>query len=469
MTACGSDQAPQDQNRQGPIIIQNVTIVDAIDGARQNQSVVISGDRIIEVGLAEQVTAPEGAEVVDGSDKYLIPGLWDAHVHITNTPAMRQAMFPLFIVNGITYVRDTAAELDDILAMREESVRLAESEGMAPDVYILGHHIDGQWLSWDSSVSAVTPEQAMAHMDELEEIGVDEMKVYELLSPEVFHTVVQEAKERGYKVTAHVPLTMDVIEASNAGLSAMEHMQNLELACSGEWQEMLEERRRIIAEGPELPGNEFRQSLQQAHYLRALQTQDAERCDEVLETLARNQTWQIPTLTITTLQGHRLYDRPEWRETFRYLPESVESDWLERAEQMSQTESSEQGLAYTEWVETILPKLPELVIPIMAGTDMPLAQLIPGFSLHAELELMVEAGLTPLQVLHAATVAPAEWYGLEGEQGRIAEGMAADLLLLGENPLEDISATREIEAVVRAGFLHTRSDLDAILQQLESQ
>lgn len=136
---------------------------------------------------------------------------------------------------------------------------------------------------------------------------------------------------------------------------------------------------------------------------------------------------------------------------------------------MTQTESSEQGLAYTEWVETILPKLPELGIPIMAGTDMPLALLTPGFSLHAELELMVEAGLTPLQVLHAATVAPAEWYGLEGEQGRIAEGMAADLLLLGENPLEDISATREIEAVVRAGFLHTRSDLDAILQQLESQ
>lgn len=470
LTACASDQTRQEQGEgQRQIIVQNVTVIDAVDGLRENQSVVVSGDQIVAVGEAEDIAVPEGAEVVDGQGRYLIPGLWDAHVHLTNTPAMRQAMFPLMIVNGITYVRDTAAELDDILAMREESVRLAESEGMAPDVYILGHHIDGRWLSWDSSVSAVTPEEALAHMNELEEVGVDEMKVYELLSPEVFHTVVQEAADRGYKVTAHVPLTMDVVEASDAGLSAMEHMQNLELSCSGVWQEMLDERRQLIAEGTDLTGNEFRQSLKELHTLRALQTQDDERCSEVLGTLARNQTWQIPTLTITTLEGHRLYDRPQWRETFRYLPEQVEAAWLEQAEQMSQTVSSEAGLAYSEWVRTIIPQLPELGIPVMAGTDMPLALLTPGFSLHAELELLAEAGLSPMQVLHAATVAPAEWYGLEEKQGRIAEGMAADLVLLGENPLEDITATRNIEAVVRAGFLHTRSDLDEILHQLESQ
>src|SRR5690625_3578245 len=158
--------------------------------------------------------------------------------------------------------------------MGEESVRLAESEGMAPDVYILGHHIDGRWLSWDSSVSAVTPEEALAHINELEEVGVDEMKVYELLSPEVFHTVVQEAVDGGYKVTAHVALSLGVVEGSGAGLSAMEQMQNLELASAGVWQEMRDERRQLIAEGTALTGNELRQSLKELHPRRALQTQD---------------------------------------------------------------------------------------------------------------------------------------------------------------------------------------------------
>ncbi|MDD4108433.1 MAG: amidohydrolase family protein, partial [Prolixibacteraceae bacterium] len=128
---------------------------------------------------------------------------------------------------------------------------------------------------------------------------------------------------------------------------------------------------------------------------------------------------------------------------------------------------SEVGLAHSYWAYDMIPRLVETGINIMAGTDMPLALLTPGFSLHEELALLVKYGLTPMQAIEAATLKPAEYYGLEDQQGSIAEGMMADLVVLDANPLEDITNTLKINAVMRNGFLHTRDDLDDILSQLE--
>jgi hypothetical protein len=458
---------PDTSNHESTYIFTNITIIDAVDGLRTGQSVVITGNTITETGSADEVEEPSGATVIDGSGKYMIPGLWDAHVHITNTEDLRPAMSPLFIVNGITYVRDTSAIFDTVLPLREQARAASESNGMAPEVFISGPHIESEQISWASSVSAVSPDHAASIIDSLINADIDEIKLYELLPRDIYLEVLSIANEKGYNVSAHVPLSMDVVEASEAGLASMEHMQNLELSCSSDWESLLESRIQMIAEGADKSGNEMRGAIHQAQRLHAIQTYDEQRCETVINTLAANNTWQVPTLTITTVPSHRLFASDDWKETFRYLPETVRSAWLQQAESMAEQEPSEEDIAYKDWAYDIIPKLAESGVGIMAGTDMPLALLTPGFSLHEELIMLADAGLSPMQVLEAATLRPAQYFGLEDQQGAIASGMAADLVILDANPLDNITNTKRINAVMRNGYLHTRDDLDHILVQLE--
>ena len=454
-------------DKENIFVFKDVSVIDAINGLRLEQTVIIRGNQIVEAGPAKEVRVPSGATVIDCKGKYLIPGLWDAHIHITNTEALRPVMLTLFIVNGITYVRDTGATLHSILPIRKKAEELAMTNGMAPRVFMTGPHMDGLQLSWESSVSAVSVEQARFIIDCLINAGVDELKVYDLLKPEVCFEVLSTGRNKGFRVSSHVPLGMDVIEASNAGLSSMEHMYNLEMSCSSEWESLLKARQKMIAEGSGKSGRELRESIYRAQRLPAFKTQDETRRNLVLKTLAENKTWQVPTLAIIAQAEHRIFARDDWQQTFRYLPEPVRSEWMRSAIARTNQSPSEEDLAHASWAYDMIPRLVEAGVGIMAGTDMPLALLTPGFSLHEELALLVRSGLTPLQAIEAATLRPAQYFRLEHQQGSIAKGMMADLVLLDANPLEDITNTQKIWAVMRNGFLHTREKLDEILNQME--
>jgi imidazolonepropionase-like amidohydrolase len=464
ITGCSSGNGTDDR---AAIVFKDVTVIDAVNGLRTGPSVVVSGNRIVEAGSKKEVRKPSGATVIDCKGKYLIPGLWDAHMHLTNNSALYPVMYPLLIVNGITYIRDTAAELDLIMPLLREAEEASQSAGMAPDVFFTGPHLDGKQLSWSSSVSAVTAEQARYIIDSLEKAGVDQIKVYDLLPPEICIEVLAIARSKGFKVSAHVPLGMDVIEASNAGLASMEHMYNLEMSCSSDWDSLLQARRKMISEGANKNGRELREDIYHSQRMHAFKTQDKERRDLVLKTLAKNNTWQVPTLVILAEAENRIFARDDYRKNFRYLPEPVRSEWEKSAADRSAQTPSGEGLAHAKWAYDMIPRLVEAGIGIMAGTDMPLANLIPGYSLHEELALLVRSGLTPLQALESATLRPAQFFGIESDHGRIAKGMMADLVLLDANPLEDITNTQRINAVMRNGFLHSRADLDKILSRLE--
>ncbi|MEX0593422.1 MAG: hypothetical protein WD115_01495, partial [Balneolaceae bacterium] len=387
------------------LLIENVHLVDAVHGLREGQDLLVVGDRIESVGETGSLEVPAGVSILDGQGRYLIPGLWDAHFHVTNTPAMRDSFYPLFLINGITYARDTAMRMEEIEPVREWTRQTHEEHGWAPDLYLIGPHMDGERLSWASSVSATTDAEARAHIDRLDALGVNEMKVYELIQPDVFRVVLEEATSRGYRVTSHIPLTMDVIEATDAGLTAMEHLQNLEFACAENWEELREERRALIAERTEMEGNELREFLHAHQRERALDRQDEGRCREVIDHLAEREVWQVPTIVISTLEEHRLFETEAWRATFDYLPEEVRGPWLEMAESMVGTPSSEVGIRYSEWIRDRVRQMEEAGVPMMAGTDMPLALLTPGFSLQKELELLASTGIEPLRVLEMATLA----------------------------------------------------------------
>ena len=461
ITGCSTN--PQADNETA-IVLKNVTVIDAVNGVREGQSVVVKGNRIIDAGRTGEINEPAGAKIIDYSGKFMLPGLWDAHMHLTNNDILNPVIYQLYLINGITYIRDTSAEFDLLQPLLDSAAKL---HGIAPRVFITGPHIDGSPVSWSSSVSATSVEQGENLLDSIINAGVDQIKIYELISPEVYSAVLSRATEKGYKVSGHVPLTMDAVEAVNAGLASIEHLNNVELAMSSDWDSLLNARQQIINEGAGKTGNQIRNQIYQAQRLHAFNTQDENRREEVLKAMAENNTWQVPTLVILSAVENGMYAREDFRNSFNYLPEPLKTDWRNYAVKVSEQPISEVDKAHAHWANDIVSRLPAAGIGVMAGTDAPLFALTPGFSLHQELALLVNAGLTPMQAIEAATLKPAQFFGLEDEQGSIAKGMMADLVILDDNPLEDIRNTQSIQAVMRDGHLHTRTDLDKIEAELK--
>ena len=446
------------------IAITNVNVIDAQNGLRENQTVILQNNTITKIQASSEVTLTGDSEKIDGSNKYLIPGLWDAHVHFAYIEELAPSMFDLFLMYGITSVRDTGGKIDFVMKWKEAAEKNPKN---APRVKIAGPLIDGIPNVYDGSspqrpqlsVGAATPEEARAIVQNLDDKGVDLIKAYEMLSPEQFKAIAQEAKKLGLKITGHIPLSMDVIIASDAGLNSMEHLRNIEMSCASNSEQLMEQRRVLLRDGRNDQGGVLRSRIHNAQRAYAVQNQNEEKTQKVLAALKRNDTWQIPTMSIAVGGTHRPFVDTEWQEDFQYLPAEVESKWLEGANQVAKSEISEDRLAYTDWVNDMVAKINKADIPIMAGTDTPIFFLTPGRSLHDELALLVNVGMSPLEVLESATTLPAKYFGLEDEMGLIQESMIADLILLNSNPLEDINNTLDIYMVIKDGHLINPADL----------
>lgn len=449
--------------------ITNVTIIDAKNGGRENQTVIVKGNKIIALDNASKLDFSGELKTIDGKGKYLIPGLWDAHVHLTYEPEMTTSMFDLFLVNGVTSVRDTGGELELVMPLK----RAADADPKnKPRVKVAGPLLDGVPTVYDGvsriklGIGAGTPAAAAALVDQFVAQGVDLIKSYEMLTPASFSAVLKRANEQGKVVTGHVPLSMDVIDASNQGLRSMEHMRNLEMSISDDHDSLLKVRTEMLFNKNNLLGLELRSSIHSAQRIHAIQTANEERRNEVLKVLHDNDTWQTPTLSIVTPGAFRPFANQSWRDNFKYLPTDIEKRWTALALSTSATTLNETDFIFPNWAMEMVNHLKTAKVPMMAGTDTPIFLLTPGFSLHNELVLLVQAGLTPLEAIETATSHPAQYFGLENELGLIEKGMLADLLLLNDNPLEDIQNTQKINAVFKDGKHFDRATLDEILSEL---
>ena len=436
--------------------IEDVTVIDAVNGVRPNQTVVIDGDRIVAVTDAE--AAPEVAEVIDGSGKYLIPGLWDMHVHLTYDTAFTAAMPVLFLSYGVTSVRDTGGLLDELLpvvaAMRAE-------DAIAPRVFFSGPLLDGTFVVYDGDgrpeigISNPSAEAARANVAALKEQGADFIKIYELVSPEVFETLVRAAAEHDLPIAAHVPLSMRASQVAPL-VNSMEHLRNVELDCAANAEELLTARRDLLAAHERGPGAELRSQLHTLQRLPAIGTYDEARCDEGLSSMTS--TIQVPTLRLNALSMRPPFGRNDWLAALDRAPDAVAESWRMATEEWRANPPSS-DTTFAGWSLSLVKQMHDKGVPIGAGTDTPIGYALPGYSLHSELEMLVRAGLSPLEALRSATVRPAEFFGLEDEMGTVDAGKRADLVLLSANPLDDIEHTRQIEAVVSKGRLLTREEL----------
>jgi imidazolonepropionase-like amidohydrolase len=347
------------------LVITHVTVVDVRTGdTHPDQTVFISGPRVTRIGRSRD-TPPAGVELIDGTGMFLVPGLWDMHVHLD------QDDLPALLRLGITGARDMGGDLDALLEWRR---RLAAGELNGPRLVFGGQPIRG----------AMTAEQGTQAVGELHDRGADFIKVHEGLARETYFAVVRDATARGLAVAGHVPAGITPREVAESGQKTIEHVEFVPDRC-----------------------------------LPIFSAQDPPGCsaaiDSVLDAMDENGTWLDPTIG-----------------SFRIFA----------ARQFPQILAGFTGL---------VPRIRARGIQLLAGTDLGTRGIVPGASLHDELDLLVRAGFARAEVLRAATLNPAIFLGLTDSLGTIEEGKIADVLLLAGNPLDDIKNTRAIGAVIQRG------------------
>ncbi len=468
--SCKKDELYFDQ----ATCITNISTIDPEDGLKSSQTVVIQDGKITKVAATNELHLSKDNNIIDGTGKYMIPGLWDAHVHFAYMENLAPRMFDLFLVYGITSVRDTGGKTAFVKKWRDKSL---QNPTTTPRVKYAGPLLDGMPNVYDGSaptrpelsVGLATIEDVESVINNLVDNEVDLLKAYEMLSPEQFKALTASAKKNNLKVTGHVPLSMDVISASDAGLNSIEHMRNLELSCATNSDVLYEQRKKLLHDGRKDQGGILRSRIHSAQRTIAVENYSQEKADEVLDALYKNQTWQIPTSALNTAMTERPFVRAEFQESFQYLPDSTERKWKERIAAFSANPASETNHAWTEYNYKMINQINEKGIGIMAGTDCPIFFLTPGRSLHEELAVLAKSGLSNLEVLRTATTRPAEYFNIEGELGRIQESMLADLLILYANPLDDINNTLKIDAVIKQGNVMDRAALDKKLAILDNK
>ena len=467
LVSCADARGARAQNSDtSSLVIASVTVIDVRAGRRlSDQSVVVAGGHIREVGPARHVRPPAGARRVEGRGRYLIPGLWDMHTHVCGDSTTLRTAPLLLIAHGVTGVRDMGGPLDQVLAWRE-SMRMGRTIG--PRAVVSGPHLDGRPPVPEGSIVVGTPEEARRAVDSLADAGVDFIKAYEMLRQDAFLAVVETARRRGLAVAAHLPLAVDAFEASSAGVASLEHLRNLELACSARADSLRVARIARLDSSTTQAGGSVRGRIYSEQRPIALDTEDAARCDSVLRTLARHRTWQVPTLfqaeaplllTDTTAMRRILAAEP-------YVPREVASGWRSQhaAVLASPSDSRAPHERRARWLCALIPRLRDAGVPLLAGTDMPGNLAAPGFSLHEELRALRDAGLSNLEALRSATLGPARFLGADS-LGSVEPGKVADLVLLDADPLANIANASRIRAVVIGGRMLDRSALDGLLEE----
>ncbi len=429
-----------------PIALTHVTVIDVTGGpSRQDMTVVITGDRISAIGDSARLSVPTDAKVVDASGKFLIPGLWDMHVHWYSRETLT-----LFTANGVTGVRQMFGN-SDLLRWRDE---IAKGSLLGPRMMVASPIIDGPEPVWPNSISVRNEEEGRKAVRRVKQWGADFVKVYSLLPRDAYFGIADESKQQGITFVGHVPNTVSPAEASDAGQKSIEHLTGILIGCSDKEQGLRDDV--VEARSPAA-----RARTQAA----ALESYDARKAADLFARFVKNQTWQCPTLTVLRSNAY-LGDENFRRDgRLKYIPRQIQQRWSMRI--ANRNEDNHRAKKVLQKELEIVGAMQKAGVPILAGTDTGNPFCFPGFSLHDELALLVIAGLTPVEALRSATLNPAKFFGLDQTLGTIEQGKIADLVLLDASPLLDIRNTQRINAVVANGRFFDRKALDKLLGEAE--
>ena len=450
---------------QADVMIRHVTVID-VEHARAvaEQAVVMRGGDVVAVGKDREITREwQARDVVEGKGRFLIPGLWDMHVHFGGGPDLieeNKALLPLYVAHGVTTIRDCSGDLpDQVLSWRGE---IAGGSLFGPRLLTSGAKIEGIKPVWNGTIevgSKADVDSALARLQDRDK--VDFVKITDsTLEPQLFLYALSQAKARGLRTSGHIPMALTVGQAVDAGISSIEHLDYAYKAG--------------VKDEAAIAADFAAGRIDRAEANRRLNTGfDTATAMTSYRDFARKGVFVTPTLNgsriIAWLDADDHADDPY----LAYIGPKLRKTYEWRVERAAQADAGAIAArhAHFERMAAVLPLLEKAGVTVIAGTDAGFLNSFnyPGIGLHDELSLFVGKGLTPAQALSAATRAGPAWFGQLDRYGAVEPGKAADLVLLDGNPLKDIAATRAIRAVVMNGKLYDRAALDGMLAETRSK
>jgi imidazolonepropionase-like amidohydrolase len=447
--------------------VRDVTVIDAVGGVKRGQTVLIQGDRILDAGPAQRVPTPSGATVIDGTGKFLIPGLADMHTHATGIDDTDPE---LYAVNGVTTTRQMSASAE----ARAWQQQIAAGTRLGPQWTIGSRLIDGSPSLWDGldpdgSVHLPVADAPQARTAVRQELAANAafIKTYTRLTRESFLAIADEAAKAGLPFLGHVPDFVELTEASDRGMRTIEHLFEFWYDTSSDENRL----RRGVASVP-IGGGDYNGwfNRMEPYEYAAARTYDRRKAERVFGRVARNGTFVTPTLVL-----HETNDMPERIDRhdprYRYFSADMIGYWDWALDDLYLPGRTPAQIAQTREIFQrrlgLTADLAAAGVRLMTGTDLGTTYLMPGFSLHDELALFVRAGLKPIEALAASTLHPARYLGRH-DQGVVARGAVADLVLLDADPLHDIRNTTRINSVFVRGHLIDPAARAQMLADLEA-
>lgn len=444
------------QPKDSRLLIHNVTIINVIDGsARPQSAILLDGKTIKKIGPYKQLRSgvPQALHL-DGKGRYVIPGLWDMHVHLEGTELVEDnlALLPVFLAYGITTIRDCASDLGNQVVTWRNEIRSGKRIG--PRIFTAGRKLEGKKSMWKGDLEISDYAELAKSLDTLDRLKVDFVKITEnTLSGDLFLMSVEAAHQRKYKVSGHVPLDVTIQSLVDAGYTSVEHGSYLlrlgydekSIARDVKSGKLSRDEANTRYSGP------FNQATAMAGY----------------KALAKSGLFVCPTL----IGGRELAYLDETDHSkdkpLEFLTTKYTSNYQWRIDRMA-GDTPEQRKARKDRYLLLRSQLPFMQlagITLIAGSDAAALNtyVYPAESLLQELEIFREAGLMPLQILQSATINGAKYFGILDKSGTIDEGKVADLVLLDENPLENISALRNTYGVYTGGKFYSKAMLDGML------
>jgi imidazolonepropionase-like amidohydrolase len=407
------------------LAIVGATLIDGTGAAPvADSAVVIENGRIKAVGPRSKVKIPKNANVVDAAGEFLLPGLWDMHAHFEQVE-----WGPIYLAAGVTTVRDCGNEFEFITAVRDA---IAQNRGLGPRILAAGI-VDGNGPMALGVQRVDTPEQARQWVDRYHAAGFQQMKIYSSVKLEEVKAVGDEAHRLGMTVTGHVPQGLDAFQTIDAGQDQINHIQ-------------------YVVDIMHAP---FPKDMSRMDRMKAIAdvNLDSAEAQKAIEFLKEHHTVVDPTMALFELFGATTAKPPASFEP------GIEKIAPELAQPLTDveppSERSEIGEKVFQKDIAVVGALHKAGIPIVAGTD----QAVPGYSLHREIELYVQAGFTPMEAIQAATIVPARAMHLEKEIGTVEKGKRGDLILLTADPLADIHNTRKVDYVITNGTMYHTAEL----------
>lgn len=455
------------------LLLRNVYIVNVEAQTLDTtlQDIHIKDGKIERITPSFQRTDRGHVNQFDGQGSYLIPGLWDMHAHpddpevwrMRPVPAQRDLLMPQFVLHGVTGIRDMAGSLEVVKEWRN---KIAKGELLGPVIYAAGPLLDGPNPMWDGSVGIDDPEAVPRIVDSLVEAGVDFLKVYSLLPGEIYFALSEYANEKGIPFVGHVPYDVTCSEAAESGMKSQEHCLEILQECSALSDSQILQQVAQKSSGSRLQDYVNRQKLLLEHF-------DEEKAQQLYATFVKHKTWHTPTLSMWYKNAWYEEEVNKDQELIQFLPIYLRRYWTPEINDHLRYRIPlmlELKQMVFDQYQKIVGDMHKAGVKLLCGTDMGANPLcFPGIGVHNELEMLVQAGLSPAEALQTATINPAIFLNIEGEYGSIAVNKIADLVLLKDNPLKDIKAVRNIFAIVKNGQLIDQKAREKYFKEMTTQ